>query len=167
MLNRSNSIFGLQENTLDSILFSILPPVSHTYKETPEPPPRCAGVDTKPDAQTDFLMLVLDTLRKNGGFRMPEVRRRDGEEEGVGTVSYDWCSVSSVPVVTLHLIKKSCWLMLAMISQIGKMSLKLFCPVCVRCTVGRRMVPWLWPTSSDLCSSDGWPSTCVLVCYSW
>ena len=55
---------------MDSVLFSVLPPVSHTYNDTFKLPPKSPDMDT----HTYFITLLLDVLCNNGGFRIPEVR---------------------------------------------------------------------------------------------
>ena len=63
-----NNCYGLQPETLDSLVLELLPPLGHTYSNINKD-----GVD-KSQAVTTYLFLkILNVLRNNAGFHIPKV----------------------------------------------------------------------------------------------
>lgn len=66
----SKSLYGMKTETLDSLILDMLPSLGHTYTELKE----SSGVDDTQNASTYLVMKILDSLRSNAGFHIPEVR---------------------------------------------------------------------------------------------
>jgi hypothetical protein len=61
-----NSLYGLKEETLDSLLLSLLPPYGHTYCDTPP------GEPIQEDIKLYLLRELLCSLRNSAGFAVPK-----------------------------------------------------------------------------------------------
>ena len=68
IVNGSNSLYGLKNETLDSLLLSLLPPYGHTYQDTPPDAP--VGGD---NVDLYLLQELLRSLRNSAGFAVPVV----------------------------------------------------------------------------------------------
>lgn len=65
------SLYGLQPETLDSLILSILPNVDFKYKKVEECDP--VGDTQLPEVRVYLIKKVLDLLRTNAGFHFQEV----------------------------------------------------------------------------------------------
>ena len=64
------NLYGFANETVDSMMLSLLPPIDHEYKRIPL---RQNNVDEKIDIKVFLLKCLLDALRENAGFQIPKV----------------------------------------------------------------------------------------------
>ena len=64
------SLYGLQPETLDSLILDFLPPLGHAYKELGE----ASVVDDSQEVPVYLVQEILNALRVNAGFHIPKVR---------------------------------------------------------------------------------------------
>lgn len=66
-----SSIYGLQKDTANSLMLTLLPPINFTctYRDQYQPLP----VDSSPNLKVWLLETLLNTLRSNAGFQIPHV----------------------------------------------------------------------------------------------
>ena len=65
----STSLYGLQPETLDSLILDFLPPLDHAYTKLGED----SLVDTSQPPDIYLLQELLGALRNNAGFHIPKV----------------------------------------------------------------------------------------------
>ncbi len=65
----STSLYGLQAETVDSLILDFLPPLNHTYCKLGDD----SIVDNSQPAVIYLLQELLGALRSNAGFRIPRV----------------------------------------------------------------------------------------------
>ena len=63
-----NDFYGLQPDTLDSLILEFLPPLGHTYISLKE-----EDVDNSQEVTTYLFLKILNVLRNNAGFHIPKV----------------------------------------------------------------------------------------------
>ena len=63
-----NEFYGLQPDTLDSLILEFLPPFGHTYISLKE-----EDVDKSQEVTTYLFLKILNVLRNNAGFHIPKV----------------------------------------------------------------------------------------------
>ena len=63
------NLYGFAEETLDSLMLTLLPPIGHEYKRIPLKQNK-EDVDIK----VFILKCLLDALQENAGFQIPKVR---------------------------------------------------------------------------------------------
>lgn len=63
------SLYGLQPETLDSLILDLFPPLNHTYQELGED----SVVDTEQEVPIYLLKEIFNALRNNVGFNIPRV----------------------------------------------------------------------------------------------
>jgi len=69
-ISGSSSLYGLQQETLSSLLMSLLPPLEHEYVDSyPEP----SGKTKATDVQAVLMQKLLTALKENAGFQIPLV----------------------------------------------------------------------------------------------
>ena len=68
-VHSSYSLYGLQQETMDSLILDILPPHNHTYTKVDEN----NLPNTKQPATTYLLQELLVALCSHAGFRIPKV----------------------------------------------------------------------------------------------
>lgn len=66
---KSESIYGLQQETLDSLILDFLPPLSHVFIK----PEDDGMVDNKQDVSIYLFQEIMKVLGHNAGFHIPEV----------------------------------------------------------------------------------------------
>ena len=66
----SGSLYGLKEETLDSLVMTMLPPADHTFHPLGEP----SIVDDSGDVRVFLMQELLGALRNCAGFTIPLVR---------------------------------------------------------------------------------------------
>ena len=66
-----SSLYGLREDTLDSLLLSLLPPVG--FSEFIETESKPVEIPSEKDPKLFLLEYLLQALRKRAGFRIPHV----------------------------------------------------------------------------------------------
>ena len=64
------SFYGFTQETLDSLMLTLLPPIGHEYQQAPL---KQNTVDEGMDKQVLLLKSLLDALQKNAGFHIPKV----------------------------------------------------------------------------------------------
>ena len=64
------SFYGFTQETLDSLMLTLLPPIGHEYQQAPLKP---NTADEGMDKQVLLLKSLLDALQKNAGFHIPKV----------------------------------------------------------------------------------------------
>ena len=69
-VNGSTSLYGLEAETLDSLILDLLPPLNHSYCKLGED----SMVDTSEPVPIYLLQELLRALRSNAGFHIPRVR---------------------------------------------------------------------------------------------
>lgn len=67
------SLYGLQPETLDSLILDFLPPLSHTYQELGDD----SMVDDTQEVSIYLVQEILNALRNNAGFHIPKVRKAE------------------------------------------------------------------------------------------
>ena len=66
------SIYGLQPDTVSSLLITLLPPLENEYKSHYQLP----GIETpSTDVRVRILEMLLQVLKENAGFQIPAVSR--------------------------------------------------------------------------------------------
>ena len=75
LVDGSTSLYGLKENTLDSLVLTILPPKHHTFQTCKY---NITGskhivIDSDEDIQVFFLNKLLQAIQHSAGFRIPTV----------------------------------------------------------------------------------------------
>ena len=65
----SSSLYGLQPDTLESLVLTLLPPLGHKYDTLGEP----SLVDSSMDIRVYVLQELLQSLRHCAGFHIPPV----------------------------------------------------------------------------------------------
>ena len=70
VLQGKASLYGFTDETLDSLMLTILPPIGHEYQRVPleQNPP-----DEDLDIKVFLLKSLVDALRENAGFHIPKV----------------------------------------------------------------------------------------------
>jgi hypothetical protein len=63
------SLYGLQPETLDSLILDFLPPLSHTYQQLGQD----SVVDDSQEVSIYLIQEMLGALRNNAGFHIPKV----------------------------------------------------------------------------------------------
>ena len=63
-----NSFYGLQPETLDSLVLELLPPLGHTLSSLKKDP-----VDKSQEVTTYLFIKILNVLRNFAGFHIPKV----------------------------------------------------------------------------------------------
>lgn len=63
------SLYGLKEETLDSLILDLLPPLGHTYRELGED----SIVDNSQEVPVYLTQEVFNGLRNNAGYHIPRV----------------------------------------------------------------------------------------------
>ena len=66
----SSSLYGLQEDTLESLILTLLPPLQHEYEGLGEP----SLVDSSLDVKVYLIQELVQSLRHCAGFHIPPVR---------------------------------------------------------------------------------------------
>jgi hypothetical protein len=69
-ITESKSFYGLQKETLDSLVLNFLPALGHKYESVQEDR---LVVDTTKGVNTFLLQTILIVLRENAGFYIPKV----------------------------------------------------------------------------------------------
>ena len=64
------NLYGFAEETLDSLMLTLLPPIGHEYKRIPVP---LKQNDEDMDIKVFILKCLLDALQENAGFQIPKV----------------------------------------------------------------------------------------------
>ena len=67
----SSSLYGLQSDTLESLVLTLLPPLGHKYKTLGDP----SIVDSSVDVKIYLVQELLQSLRHCAGFHIPPVSR--------------------------------------------------------------------------------------------
>lgn len=68
------NLYGYAEETLDSLILTLLPSIGHKYKRIPmEQNDENLNIDEDMDIKTFLLKCLLDVLRENAGFQIPKV----------------------------------------------------------------------------------------------
>ena len=65
------NLYGFAEETLDSLMLTLLPPIGHEYKRIPVP---LKQNEEDVDIKVFILKCLLDALQENAGFQIPKVR---------------------------------------------------------------------------------------------
>ena len=65
----SSSLYGLQSDTLESLVLTLLPPLGHNYRTLGEP----SVVDSTVDVRVYLVQELLQSLRHCAGFHIPPV----------------------------------------------------------------------------------------------
>ena len=70
VLQGKTSLYGFTNETLDSLMLTLLPPIGHEYQRVPleQNPP-----DEDLDIKVFLLKSLVDALRENAGFHIPKV----------------------------------------------------------------------------------------------
>ena len=66
----SSSLYGLQADTLESLILTLLPPLDHQYATLGEP----SLVDSSLDVKVYLIQELVQSLRHCAGFHIPPVR---------------------------------------------------------------------------------------------
>lgn len=66
-----SSLYGLQQETLDSLVLMLLPPLTHKYESLGEP----SVMDSSLDLKVLLMQELLQNLRHCAGFYIPPVSR--------------------------------------------------------------------------------------------
>ena len=69
LISGSSSLYGLQPETLDSLVLSMLPPLTHSYEPLNEP----RVMDSNLDLKVLMMQELLQNLRHCAGFHIPPV----------------------------------------------------------------------------------------------
>lgn len=67
----AKSLYGLKEETLDSLILTLLPPIGHEFQPMVDP----GTIDEKQHILVLMLQEILMSLRYSAGFSIPTVRR--------------------------------------------------------------------------------------------
>ena len=70
VLQGQASLYGFTDETLDSLMLTILPPIGHEYQQ---PPLKPNADDEDMDIKLFLLKSLVDALRENAGFNIPKV----------------------------------------------------------------------------------------------
>ena len=70
-MNESKSLYGLQTETVDSLILDMLPPVGYKFKELKSD----TEVSQISDIHTVLITEILNAFRKSAGFNSPMVGR--------------------------------------------------------------------------------------------
>ena len=70
-MNESKSLYGLQTETVDSLILDMLPPVGYEFKELKGDSE--ASDSQISDIRTFLITEILSVFRKNAGFNYPMV----------------------------------------------------------------------------------------------
>lgn len=70
-MSDSSSLYGLQTDTLESLVLTLLPPLEHKYKTLGEP----SVVDATLDIKVYIIQELLQSLRHCAGFHIPPVSK--------------------------------------------------------------------------------------------
>lgn len=89
LVDGSKSLYGLQSETLDSLILDMLPSLGHTYVKLSD---NSVGDDAQ-DVKVYLVLEILNSLRNNAGFHIPEVNAK-----AVGLVGFKLCGVQYVDV---------------------------------------------------------------------
>ena len=68
-ISGSSNLYGLQPETLDSLVLSLLPPLSHKYESLKKPNMTNSGLNLK----VVLMQELLHNLRHCAGFHIPPV----------------------------------------------------------------------------------------------
>ena len=69
------SLYGLHDDTLDSLVLSLLPPVGFQEFLETDKPQKEEDISTEESPDVFLLRRLLRALRKRAGFRLPHVRK--------------------------------------------------------------------------------------------
>ena len=68
-ISNSSSLYGLQSETLDSLVLSLLPPLTHSYEYIKVP----VAMDNSLDLKVLLMQELLKNLRHCAGLQIPPV----------------------------------------------------------------------------------------------
>lgn len=69
-IGQSSSIYGLHKDTVSSLLLTMLPPLEHDYGKHFKQPAKSTPAY---EVRNRVMEMMLETLKKNAGFVIPEV----------------------------------------------------------------------------------------------
>jgi len=69
-IDHASSMYGLHEDTVSSLLLTMLPPLSHEYKHNLKMP---SSKTPAYEVRNRVMELTLKALKLNAGFLLPEV----------------------------------------------------------------------------------------------
>ena len=69
------SLYGIHDDTLDSLVLSLLPPVGFQEFLETDKPQKEEDIPTEESPDVFLLRRLLRALRKRAGFRLPHVRK--------------------------------------------------------------------------------------------
>ncbi len=69
-ISGSTSLYGLQKETLYSLLMSLLPPLKHDYEGQHSP---LSGQTQPTDVRERLMQALMRALKENAGFQIPSV----------------------------------------------------------------------------------------------
>lgn len=70
-ITESKSYYGLQKETLDSLILNFLPPLGHQYKSVRE---ESLVIDSTKEVHLYLVQTLLTVLRQDAGFYIPKVQ---------------------------------------------------------------------------------------------
>lgn len=92
LISGPSSLYGLQPETLDSLVLSLLPPLTHSYKPLKEP----RVINDSLDLKVLLMQELLQDLCLCAGFHIPLVSTTR-LMAALLSLSYDWKAVSHTP----------------------------------------------------------------------
>lgn len=69
LVSGGSSLYGLKDETLDSLVLTLLPPLGHKYDTLGEP----STIDTTLSVKVFLVQELLQALRHSSGFNIPPV----------------------------------------------------------------------------------------------
>ena len=70
VLQKKASLYGFTDETLDSLMLTLIPPIDHEYQRVPL---KQNADDEDMDIKVFLLKSLVDALRENAGFNIPKV----------------------------------------------------------------------------------------------